>query len=850
MDDESMVTKKLDNESLNDYNIYKDISNIFENKRLIFFKYKDGEIIYLCQKFEYSLNNGQIKEFYNNSKIIYFTNKNEDIIRKPFFIHDKTSLDEALKKTKIKNGILKHDKIENLKNQEKNDINKPSDSPDSTKSKSSIYSVNNYDIEYILNSNFNLIKEVDGIGVKLILNEKRFNNRFDINLISDLDFNFKYIKEDYIKNKIDYFNSINDYLNELKTLVSENNTKSYCYIFGPRGIGKTTMLLIYLNFSEIPRLYFSLKIMSKIDFKKRRLKKYALMETIYIFDDLAQMNKFSEIKIDEISDSSDLLEFILNYIQTIMPFFLKEKKKRKKIWIIIDDYNKDLYDSDNIIEKIIAYIYLNHKNLFLCILGDGKYINEKYYQYYSNKLTNYFAIYWNNSIINNISQKNKILTLPKYYYKYKDSKDINYEKLIQENLSEEFKKINLNFLLFLSKIINSNINIENFKDELINLPLEYLTIDRYLTEDNNILLNLSFNSEIYKTAFDSTIIGLLKIDYLKTKTIIFKEDNKEINGIDFEDLIIEQFWNNTFKFLDFPDNNKLIVEDIFKLKNNKNNIGNDINIKKPIIIRQKNFNGKYYDLLFILNINDKIYAIFIQIGLSKKGKDINNYLKNLIDDEKNYKEGIKTLINHNIDEIGFLLIFNYKHQNDLLEKNNKSDGVGFCEKYDIDFLIYKDFNLFKNVNDIESIKSFEVTKKTLIKNDITDENEITSEIDSKKKFYKLISDISRYNNSEPLYPLNEKEKKLFFKHIKNNYDELNFLFSLKNYNEKGRIIPNNFEQINVFKDKEDKYFYYNEKIFKITDNKLEIIKKRKNKNNNMDIYFLNKKIKRDSNSDN
>ena len=376
--------------------------------------------------------------------------------------------------------------------------------------------------------------------------------------------------------------------------------------------------------------------------------------------------------------------------------------------------------------------------------------------------------------------------------------------------------------------------------------MEYLTIDRYLIEDNNILLNLSFNSEIYKTVFDSTIRGLLKIDYLKTKTIIFKEDNKERNGIDFEDLIIEQFWNNSFKFLDFPNNNKLIVEDIFKLKNNKNNIGNDINIKKPIIIRQKNFNGKYYDLLFILNINDKIYAIFIQIGLSKKGKDINNYLKNLIDDEKNYKEGIKTLINHNIDEIGFLLIFNYKHQNDLLGKNNKSDGVGFCENNDIDFLIYKDFNLFKNVNDIESIKSFEVTKKTLIYNDIDDENEITSEIDSKKNFCKLY----RYNNSEPLYPLNEKEKSLIFKYIKNKYDELKFLFSLKNYNEKGRIIPNNSEQINVFKDKEDKYLYYNEKIFKITDNKVEIIKKRKKKNNDMDIYFLNKKTKRDSNLDN
>jgi hypothetical protein len=240
--------------------------------------------------------------------------------------------------------------------------------------------------------------------------------------------------------------------------------------------------------------------------------------------------------------------------------------------------------------------------------------------------------------------------------------------------------------------------------------LEYLTIDRYLVKDNNILLNLSFNSEIYKTVFDSTIRGLLKIDYLKTKTIIFKEDNKEKNGIDFEDLIIEQFWNNSFNFLFFPDNNKLIVEEIFNLKYNKNDIRNDLYIKYPIIIRQKVFKGKYYDLLFILNINDKLYAIFIQIGLSKKEYEINTSLKNLIDNEENYKEGIKNLINHNIDEIGFLLIFDYNHQKTLLEKNNKSDGVGFCDENEIDFLIYKDFNLYKEVNANQPIKSINVTK--------------------------------------------------------------------------------------------------------------------------------------------
>lgn len=827
---------KLDTESLNDYNIYKEVITILKNKSLASFNYKEGKIVCMCNDFCYFIN-GQRKYFFNGSKIIYFTNKDKNIIQQPFFIHDQNSLEEALKKTDIQNGMLR-----SVKNNQENDFNKPSDSTDS---KSSFSSVNSYQIENILNSNFNLIKESNAIGVKYILNEKRFNDRFNMDFVYNLDFNFKYIKDNYIKNNIDDNDANqNNCLNKLKDLVKENNTKSYCYIFGPRGTGKTTLLLKYLNFYAFPRLYFSLKIMSKSDFNNRRLKKYALMETIYTFDDIPQMEKFSDIKVSEISDSSNLLEFILSYIQTIINFYSKENKKKKKIWIVIDDYNQDLYDNNNIIEKIIKYINENKTKLFLCILGNGKYINEKYYQYYSNENTNYFAIYWNHSITNNISQKNKILTLPKYYYKYKDLKDINnIEKIIQENLIETFKKMNLNSFLFLSKIINKTINIKNFKDELINLPLEYLTIERHLDEDKNILLNLSFNTEIYKSVFDLTINGLLKIDCLKTKTIIFKEDNQGKNGIDFEDLIIEQFWNNTFNFLIFPDNNKLIVDEIFNLKNNKNDIRNDLDIQYPIIIRQKIFKGKYYDLLFILKIKNKIYAIFIQIGLNKKGNDINNYLKNLIDNEKKYKEGIKTLINHNIDEIGFLLIFDYNHQKTLLEKNNKSDGIGFCDKNEIDFLIYKDFNLFKKVNDIEPIKSFDVTEKTLIINDINDNESI-------KSFNKIFGDKSKENNSEPLYPLSENEKSLIFNYIKNDYDELVFLFSIKNINEKGRFISNKLEQINVFNDDNNKYFCYNNEIFKITNNQLKIIKNRKEKNNDLDIYFLNKKTKRKPDLDN
>ena len=831
---------ELEKDSFESYQLFKEIIQKSKEKGKKEFDFKEGKIIRLGDYIIYQANNGQNEYFFECSKIIYLNNENINCKRRAFFIHDQASLDRALKITGIKNGILKNEN-NNLKKKDNYNSNNSSHSQDY---ESAIFSIKNIYIKEILKSSYNLIEESKLVEAKKILTEQRFNNRFKVNFIYSLDFNFKYLKEDYINNDIDYLDTANNWCIQIKKETYYNNTKSHCYIFGPKGTGKTTLLLKYINYKHIPRLYFSLKIMSKLGLYN----KYSLLETIYIFDNQQQMENFAQTKIKDIPNSLNLMEFIRAYIEFIMNFYSENKiKKKEKIWVIIDDYNQDLYDCDCIIDKIIDYANNNKNKLFLCILGDGRYINEKLYKYYINKNNDFFGMYWNQSIENDISKTNKILKLPKYYYKYKDSKDIsNDEKRVKENISEEFKKIKLESFLFLSIIIDLVIKLKDVKEELINLPLEYLTCNKTIDKDRNIIIKLSFNSEIYKTVFDERIRDLLKIESLKTKINLFKDEDKGKNGVEFEAIIVLQIWNNTFEYLVFPENNKLKVKNIYGLKYNKNDERPGLDLSRPIIIGQEIFGGKYYDLLLILGKDGKKYAIFIQIGLNKAGNIINIYLKNLIDNDKKYKDGIGTLIGHKIDGLGFLLIFEYEHQKALLKRNNKKEGVPFCINNNIDFLIYKDFNLYKEVNANQPIKSINVTKKTLIYEDKEENNECV--INSK-----VCKNIA-FQISDPIISLNEEEKKMISDFIANEFkidcSQLNFTFTIikekgKGFKDFGIISSDNFNQINVFANRTNRYFSYKNKIFKISKGKIEKEKNYNEEEFNLDIYFLKKKRRQD-----
>ena len=273
--------------------------------------------------FAYLLKNDKKIYFYNNSKIIYFSNQKEGIKMKPYFIHDKNSFTKALQNSKITYGILKS-KDNITKDQENYNSN------NSNSYKGSISSIESLDLNDILEASHNIIEEPSDIKISKIFTEERFNKRFLNYSISGLDFNLKYLKEDYIRNNIDYFKMQNDWHRQMSG-VYKNKDKTYCFISGPEGAGKTTTILKFLNTEEIRRLYFSLKILSNNNFNTKKWKKYSLYESIYTFDSKEEMAKFCDINnLNKIPNSTNLMEFIFNYIKFVFDFFSTNDSKKKK----------------------------------------------------------------------------------------------------------------------------------------------------------------------------------------------------------------------------------------------------------------------------------------------------------------------------------------------------------------------------------------------------------------------------------------------------------------------------------------------------------------------------------------
>ena len=821
---------KLEKEDFEKYQLFEEIKKEFNIKKEIKISFKEGKAIKIGNDFIYELANHQRIFFFKESRIFIFTNKRKNLENKQYFIHDKTSFEDALQKTEITNGVLK--------NEEKGHDNYYN-------SNSSSFSIQDMDIYDIIRTSYNCIEEPTLIKLNNIFSEANYNKRFYAEKISDLDFNFKYLEKDFTNKELEFIDSQNSCHLQLDEFY-HNTEKSYSFIFGPKGVGKTTNLLQYLNLKEIPRLYFSLKLMSIFNFNNKKWKKIAFYEAIYTFNSMKQMEQFSKKTETEILNSPCLIEFLFSYIKFILEFYSNQKKK---IFVVIDDYVQDIYDKNNLINDIINYAKSNKHKLFLCIMGEGEYINKKFYQYLSNYNSDFLGVYWNFFRDDEITKKHDFLKLPLYYYKYKDSINNNHDKIeneIKNSIKNEFKNIGLKSFLLLSKYLNTSIELKELKDEFLGLPFKFLTFDKNVDINENILLKIQFDINIYRTVYEECIKGLLKIDSFNTKMDLFQEENMRKDGIELKDLIIEQMWNNAFNYLIFPKNNRIKIKEIYHLKENKD-VRTNLTLSKPIIIRQI-FKGKYYDLLLILEQKGKTYAIFIQIGLDKTGNEINSYIKNIRDNGKKYISGIGSLINHKIDSLGFLLIFDYNHQKNLQDKNNQSNGVGFCLKYGIDFLIYKNFKLFKSIDDSYPINSIEVTDKTLVFSYGQDKEK---PINKKLKigFAALCKDIAIQENQEPTILLSSKEKSMILNFIKDKYGkeytELDFMFNIESdkFSNFGMIDYDNYGQINVYKIKKAKFISYNNKIFKISSNEIEKVDEKDIKFDKWALYFLNKKRK-------
>ena len=831
-------------------NIIESIEELEKNKYIFFiemkkeflkhnkdFKFKNGLVQACGDDFIFIPNESKKKTYYlKNSRYIMFINKKINK-KKIFFIHDENSFKTALNEIQIEKGIL----------EARNFLEKTEDNYDSNNSNSSSSSIKNLNVEDILDSIYDsIIEENISIITQKIFNIDNFNKRFSYESISELDFNFKYIKKEFFENKsqIEYIGIQNEWIKQLKVFY-RNNFKKILFIFGPKGVGKTTVLFKYFQQQEIPRLYFSIKGMFNIGYKK--WKKICLYESLYTFNNINDMNEFEKFYKNMESNYSDLIEFIMKFINFFIEFYISHNKK--PLLIVLDDYN-DLYDANNNIKNLIDYVNNNANKILLCILGEGIFIREKLYNYFSEINYDYFGEYWTLNI--NQNPNNKFLNLPLYYYKYNNMKAENYESIIKLDIKNEFQKIDIKFFLLLNKYLNSDINIKNLKDYFGLLPIEFLTIKNKTDINNNRIIKLNFCLDAYRIVYEESIKGLLKIENLKAKMILNSTDNNQgKNGIDFEDILVEQLWNNTFDFIKFPEENKIKVKEIYELKNNEKRTKNNVNIKKPIIIRQTLFRGKFYDLLLIIEDKGKKYAIFIQIGLSKTEIQINTYYKEIADNYEDYKKGIQFLIGNNIDALGFMLIFESEAQKKKIGKNN--EGIGYCLKTNFDFLIYKDFLLYKNLNDTMPINSIKVTNSTLIyeEDDIID----TPFGKIKNCFGIYCNNFSR--NDLPCINLENQEKTKILKYINEKYglDYCYLKFSVtvsqqnKGFGNFGIIEKNNEKMVNIFQFKKKKFISYNDSIFKL-DNLEKInekeIEKSKNKNFVWELYFLSKKRKIDN----
>ena len=800
---------------------------------------KPEDKIMVLQNCYFYFKSGIPQTFYKKSKFITFSNEEvKNKFNKKYFIHNQDSLNKALKEANITDAIMTN----------QDSITKNYDSNDSKNSNISSESSKNLMIEDILEKSIDIIKQDKAIKLSKILCEQNYNQRFIINKLKELDFNFTKYKDFLLNNdsNIDFQKSNYAWLNEIYNFYKKKGTNFELIIMGPRGIGKTFNILTFLYIYKLPRLYFPIKEMIK--YGNRKWKKIALYESLYIFDSLEEMNEFKAY-CNNIPSDKDLFHFIYLYIDFIYKFYEK-RKLRNKILIVLDDYYDSL-DFFNTIIKITDLVYENNHKMLLCITGNCPYVYKKYYNYNVNQNQKYYITIWDLPF----KEEKDILKLPLYNYRYNNSTEdekANFEKKIKNEIIKEFKKIELNDFFRLSKYLNIFTNIKDLSKDFIHFPFEYLNLEK--DENNKNLIKISFKLYLYKEVFLEYIKGLLKIDNIKSTFNLDTNDENENqkDGIQFEDIIVEQIWNNTLGLYEFPEKNKIRIKDIFSIKSYE---GKTYKIEKDknVIIRQSQFNGRYYDLLLIINIGKKRYAIFIQIGLSKKGFEIVKYFNNLSKFYIDYKKGIKKLIGVNINQIGFLLIFEYGKQIILKNENSKSQGTEFCKENNITYLIYKDFKLYPDLdsqNSITSINSININN-TLILDEIG-----TPAIDIFKNNYIDMCEKMISEKYEPYISLDKDEKNKIIECINKKYTaKFNNLQFITNMGKKVEgfldfgFFCNEFEQINIIETDNDKFMEYKKNIWKINNCKLVKIKdseinKIKGEAKEYDLYLLEKKRNR------
>ena len=630
----------------------------------------------------------------------------------------------------------------------------------------------------------------------------------------------------------DYFktNIYIEYNKNLVRYVEINTYKRVLYLLGTKGCSKTTLLLTFIqNYLERVTswgsMYFNIKTLENLSLTET--KKLLLKEALYLVSNTNELYNLKSIKLFRklASDVSSPIYTVEYCIKEIIENYDNIFIKKDGIIFIIDNFNINNKNSEHIIclKKIIEYIFSIRKNIKLIISGNGSFFNEKIRKYYLKNLgKNESVIYMNNINFNfpNINH-DEIQNNPLYYFLFK-SKNQNYNdfknQMIKEG-KEYLKNFNFKILYYALDLNNLIIPLEEIEDlDIFDFLPDYFRIQNKINNEIKIEID---NNIFYE-------IILQTIDYMVNKNlyknIILNEKLPESScGIAEEYLIFLLFKYNKFKIENL--NNFKHIEKVKTIYNLQNNPIIQKDCPENILVSQ-DFNGKNYDLLFIIKIQGIDFAIFVQIGVDKDYLYINKLRNDLNDNYINYINNLNYSFKRQISYITLLFIFDEKNQ---LSKINQKCGTKICENLNIDYLWFSpeneqllSINFHQNEYKDKKALSKYVPYKFLLGKKGTECNNKYCYDEIIKPFYKL--------DNKQIYIINQ---------IVNNYYDNNYVFSKSigkhfQYSLQKDLIKDFIQGfskedlpcIHIFSFKDNKIFFafINNLLFRIEDNKFEIIK--------------------------
>ena len=500
------------------------------------------------------------------------------------------------------------------------------------------------------------ITEIFKYNTNPIFNQKNFINRIAVELkfLKDLS-NTSHI---YYRNKKD-----NEFIKPkqydeifylVQKFVESYNTK-ILYLFGPKGVSKTTFLFfsknILLKISSYS-IYLDYFYLNENKNEYEKIKKILFYELLYSFSNYDELCLFEKEKIfHSVEPMENTLSFICQFLKKFLEI-LKTLNIKNRIVIIIDNIHllkeegKD-DENDFFLSSIISLNNCCFSNVKIILSGSGKFFNEKFLKLYKNYQFQRFT-YPESGYYLSINEEDLKSINSIKLFDNKDIENVVFNDYDKKRISEEENYLDKYSLIGLfhtdeldKKALSRNFILENM-NIIINQPLEYFDIKI----SNNSEICFNYFSPLYKEALKRKVGDLVKIGALNT-LLKDKTFPRTGFGICFEKVIALLLINNKIDIinLSFTENNIKEIQNISDLEikdyqGAKFVLGNKNN---PILLTQANYYGPNYDLLIIIKNEGINYSDFIQIGANKTNKEILDILENLKKNEKIIEANIRKI---------------------------------------------------------------------------------------------------------------------------------------------------------------------------------------------------------------